>query len=137
MEIAVVVAGAVQWRFEPHAHEKNVLTTPRVVRYPPVPVGAELLCGGEPLGTVADVQPAGRNRWHITYDTWLASDELALLGLDNAVTTCLRDAGLQVQALYGMTEEELQQIDGIGARRARDIRAVLDSYMIPADGDIL
>ena len=137
MDIAVLTGGAVQWRFIPHSFDgdENTLVTPRTLHLPPVPVGAELLLDGKPLGKVISVVPAQMRRWEIAFERPPAHDELALLGLDEATTAVLHKAAMTILDLYRLNEEDLQHIAGIGARRARDIRSAMDQYAVAVDTD--
>ncbi|HNT74397.1 MAG TPA: hypothetical protein PKH77_05190 [Anaerolineae bacterium] len=67
-EITVLVNGAVQWRFHPHQMTADEVITLRQAQYPPVPIGAELLVDGQPLGTVRCVRREVFNRWALVFD---------------------------------------------------------------------
>ena len=121
MDIAVMVGNAVQWRFQPHKidREANTILTPRVIRYPPIPAGADLLCDGEHLGTVSSVQADANMRWLVIYQPVLHVPDPT--SLDDAFVASLRDAGLTIRDVADMDEESLQKAMGISARRARDV----------------
>jgi DNA-directed RNA polymerase alpha subunit len=71
-EIAVVNASNdVQWRFYPHLHkvEEEIVITPRRARYPPVPIGSELIDveSTEVIGRVTAVISVQFDRYEIRY----------------------------------------------------------------------
>jgi DNA-directed RNA polymerase alpha subunit len=71
-EIAVVNASNdVQWRFYPHLHkmEEEIVITPRRARYPPVPIGSELIDveTTEVIGRVTAVISVQFDRYEIHY----------------------------------------------------------------------
>jgi hypothetical protein len=71
-EIAVINASNdVQWRFYPHLHkvEEEIVITPRRARYPPVPIGSELVDveTTEVIGRVTAVIAVQFDRYEIHY----------------------------------------------------------------------
>lgn len=71
-ELAVISASNdVQWRFYPHLHkvEEEIVITPRRARYPPVPIGSELVDveTTEVIGTVTAVIAVQFDRYEIHY----------------------------------------------------------------------
>jgi DNA-directed RNA polymerase alpha subunit len=71
-ELAVISASNdVQWRFYPHLHkvEEDIVITPRRARYPPVPIGSELVDveTTEVIGTVTAVIAVQFDRYEIHY----------------------------------------------------------------------
>jgi hypothetical protein len=84
-EIAVVNASNdVQWRFYPHLHkmEEEIVITPRRARYPPVPIGSELIDveTTEVIGRVRAVISVQFDRYEIRYsrpEVEEAAEELA------------------------------------------------------------
>ena len=151
-EITVIVNGAVQWRFNPHGFEVDAVVTQRIPQYPPVPVGAELLQDGEPLGTARCVQRRQFNRWAIVYDpvdgrqqTVDGETETVEERISREIFTtpieALRDhmdprlfgtveqLADNVEDLIAKTDEALRAIDGIGPKRLLDIRAACDEVL--------
>jgi hypothetical protein len=71
-ELAVINASNdVQWRFYPHLHKvkEKIVITPRRARYPPVPIGSELVDveTTEVIGTVTAVIAVQFDRYEIHY----------------------------------------------------------------------
>lgn len=154
-EIAVLVNGHVQWRFVPHGEiSADELTTPRTLRYPPIPLGAALLCDGQPLGTVRCVRRASFSRWTVVFDpvdgrrqTVDGEEEgdraesispeiftgtpISALAehLDPRVLGTVEQLALTVEELSAKTDAALRDIDGIGPKRLREIRAACDAVL--------
>ena len=136
-EIAVVVGGSVQWRFVPiGAITADEILTPRIMSYPPVPVGANLLLDGAPLGTVRCVRREQFSRWTVVFDPVVVaesiSQEIPAVGtpisalaahLDPRVVGTVEQLASSVEALAEKTDEALRAIDGIGPKRLLEIRA--------------
>ena len=141
-EITVLVNGAVQWRFTPYGFEADAVVTQRTPQYPPVPVGAELLQDGEPLGTVRCVQRRQFNRWAIVYTPVGVEPEASISReifatpiealrdhMDPRLFGTVEQLADNVEELSAKTDEALRAIDGIGPKRLLDIRAACDAVL--------
>jgi len=141
--LTVIVHGFVQWKTPLHAVEPpDALITPRQVRMPPVPEGAELHVDGVFVGTARACCREQFQRYRITYvppapvvADGAADDAATAVGLDGTPVAVLADAldaatfelvaplFVTVEDLAAATDEALREIAGIGVKRLEHIRA--------------
>lgn len=138
-EIAVLVGGAVQWRFIPHGPIRaDEVMTPRCAQYPPIPIGAKLLWDSQPLGTVRCVRREPFSRYAIVFDPVPVIESAPDSGtpisaleayLDPRAFGTVVQLADTVEALSAKTDEMLRAIDGIGPKRLREIRAACEAAL--------